>query len=213
MKTLYFLQRDFPDLANYAFVDSHDEMIREAFDTEVIPEFIFIKDGRPYYAGYEVLAINRLREFMVRYDEIKRDALPYLQAAPTAITIYPQYYLRSIGHKLRNFEYWLSTDGKRLWAKTFNDPELESYPHALIQRFQAVCFLPHFKQSAMNFLKIFVLPAVAVLVLFWWSGCCRAFCICCSCGFCCRGSKRDVEDGDELLMDQEVTGTETKKTK
>ena len=32
MKTLYFLQRDFSDKANYAFVEAHDEFIREAFD-------------------------------------------------------------------------------------------------------------------------------------------------------------------------------------
>ena len=97
MKSLYFMQRDFPDLATYAFVDSHDEMIREAFDPEIIPDCIFIKDGKPYYAGYEVMGVNRMQEFMIRHQELKRDALPYLQAAPNGVTIYPQYYLKNIG--------------------------------------------------------------------------------------------------------------------
>ena len=89
MKTLYFLQRDFPEKATYAFIDSADEWIREAFDHETIPSCMFIKDGKPYYAGYEFTAINTLQEFMVRYDEMKRPALSFLQRAPNALTIYP----------------------------------------------------------------------------------------------------------------------------
>ena len=58
MKSLYFVQRDFPEKANYAFVDAYDEMIREAFEYEVIPQCIYVKDGKPYYAGSDVLGVN-----------------------------------------------------------------------------------------------------------------------------------------------------------
>lgn len=54
MKSLYFLQRDFPDKAYYAFVDGTEEYVREAFDYELIPQCLLIKDGRPYYLGWDV---------------------------------------------------------------------------------------------------------------------------------------------------------------
>ena len=50
MKSLYFLQRDFPEKANYAFIEAHDEYIREAFDYEYLPQCLYVKDGKPYYA-------------------------------------------------------------------------------------------------------------------------------------------------------------------
>ena len=89
MKSLYFLQRDFPEKANYAFINANDEIIREAFDYEVIPQCIYVKDGKPYYAGADVLGINVIQEFMIRHEELKKNAIPYLMPTPSAITIYP----------------------------------------------------------------------------------------------------------------------------
>ena len=58
MKSLYFLQRDFPDKATYAFVDASKEHIREAFDYEGIPACLYVKDGKPYYANWDTLGLN-----------------------------------------------------------------------------------------------------------------------------------------------------------
>ena len=78
MKSLYFLQRDFSDKANYATVDAQNEMIREAFDYEIIPQCVYVKDGKPYYSGFDVLGINVIQEFMIRHEELAKEAMPYL---------------------------------------------------------------------------------------------------------------------------------------
>lgn len=45
MKTLYFLNRDYPEEANYGFIDTNDEYLREVFDNSGIPQSMYIKDG------------------------------------------------------------------------------------------------------------------------------------------------------------------------
>ena len=60
MKSLYFLQRDFQDKAIYAYVDPSDELIREVFDYEVIPQCVYIKDGKPYYVAMDVIGVNSI---------------------------------------------------------------------------------------------------------------------------------------------------------
>ena len=37
MKSLYFLQTDHSDLAYYAYINTHDELLREAFENDGIP--------------------------------------------------------------------------------------------------------------------------------------------------------------------------------
>ena len=78
MKTLYFLQRDYSDWANYAWMDTHEEFLREAFENDGLPQTIFIKDGKPYYVPWSAIGYNKMLEFMVRYEEIAVDALTEL---------------------------------------------------------------------------------------------------------------------------------------
>ena len=118
MKSLYFLQRDFSEKAHYAFADASNEMIREAFDYEILPACIYVReDGRPFYANEDVLGINVMQEFMIRHEEIAAEATGYLMAAPSAITIYPHYWYKSIGMWLNNLEGWLSRKGRKYWAE------------------------------------------------------------------------------------------------
>ena len=37
LKSLYFMQRDFSDLANYGYIDTNDEFLREAFENDGLP--------------------------------------------------------------------------------------------------------------------------------------------------------------------------------
>lgn len=60
MKSLYFLQRDFPEKAVYAFVDGRSELILEAFDYDRRPQCVFVKDGKPYYAEWDALGVNTI---------------------------------------------------------------------------------------------------------------------------------------------------------
>ena len=59
MKTLYFMQRDMSDLANYAWLDTHEEFLREAFENDGLPQTVFIKDGKPYYVPWHAIGINK----------------------------------------------------------------------------------------------------------------------------------------------------------
>lgn len=70
MKSLYFMQRDFSEKAHYAFINAGDEYIREAFDYEFVPSCFFVKDRKPYYVSWDVLSINTIQEFMIRYEEL-----------------------------------------------------------------------------------------------------------------------------------------------
>jgi len=104
-------------------------MVREAFDYEFIPQCVFIKDGHPYYVGWDTLGINLIQEFMIRYKELAQEGLPYLQPVPNAFTIYQQHYLKHIGVWLSSIEIWIAYDGKDLWIKWMDDKELKNYPH------------------------------------------------------------------------------------
>lgn len=107
MKSLYFLQRDFPEKATYAFVDSSEEFIRESFDYEKIPNCVYLVDGKPFYANWDVLGINLIQEFMERHEELSPDAIDYLMPVPSAITIYPHYWLKGLGVGLNHVERWI----------------------------------------------------------------------------------------------------------
>ena len=61
---------------------------------------------------------------MIRHEELGKDGIPYLMPAPTAITIYPQYYLKAIGTWLRMVEHWLAIHGKKLWMDRTGDIKL-----------------------------------------------------------------------------------------
>ena len=37
MKSLYFLKRDYEDWANYGYINTHDEFLREAFENDGLP--------------------------------------------------------------------------------------------------------------------------------------------------------------------------------
>ena len=86
--------------------------------------------------------------------------------APTAITIYPQYYLKAIGTWLRMVEHWLAIHGKKLWMDRTGDIKLVYWPHSALGKLDDFCFEPLPKQGALNFLKIFCLPAMGLLLIF-----------------------------------------------
>ena len=106
MKALYFLQKEHSDIANYGIVDGSDEMVREAFDYEFLPQCVYIKNGKPSYTYWDVSQHHRILEFMERHEELRTNALPYLLPAPSGLTIYPQYWLKEIGIKLNELERW-----------------------------------------------------------------------------------------------------------
>ena len=74
LKTLYFLNRDMGHQINVGIIDVDDEFTREAFEHKNLPQSIFIKDRQTYYMNWSQLGINRVLEFIQRYDEIAEDA-------------------------------------------------------------------------------------------------------------------------------------------
>jgi hypothetical protein len=73
---------------NVGVINSDDELVREAFDFRGIPQSIYVKDGRTYYMNWAQIGINRILEFIERYEAIAEDAYQTLQPAPNRITIY-----------------------------------------------------------------------------------------------------------------------------
>lgn len=67
---------------------SDEELVREAFDFRGIPQSIFVKDGRAYYMNWAQMGINRILEFVQRYEAIAEDSTHSLQPAPSRLTIY-----------------------------------------------------------------------------------------------------------------------------
>ena len=181
-------------------------MIREAFDYEFIPQCVFVKDGTPYYVGWDVLGTNLIQEFMVRYEELAQEGIPYLMPAPSAISIYPQHYLKHIGVGLNFFERWLAVDGKNLYIHLSGDIDLVNWPRDSIEKFAKLFFIPIAKQKAMNFLKYIAAPGIVILLvlIYLLRACCR--CLCCP--------AKAVEQ-EATAMDQEVESeqpaVETKK--
>jgi len=97
MKTLYFLARDYPEMANYGFINTHNEHLRECFDNNGIPQSIFVVDGHPNYQIYDAFGPNRYMEFMTRYQELALHNQSPLIPIPYGLKIYPHYWLKGIG--------------------------------------------------------------------------------------------------------------------
>ena len=94
MKTLYYMARDYSDLANYGIIYSTDEYLREAFENVGLPQSIYIKDGKPYYIDYISVGLNRYLEFFERYDELAQHAFEDLHLPANDFTIYLHYFLK-----------------------------------------------------------------------------------------------------------------------
>ena len=93
---------------------------------------------------------------MVRHEELAREGIPYLQRAPSALTIYPQYYMRFIGRLLHETERQVMGATGYFWVEILGDQEGTHYPRGLADAYSKYFCLPLFKQSAINFLRIVV---------------------------------------------------------
>ena len=102
---------------------------------------------------------------MIRHEEIKKDAIPYLMPTPNGLTFYPQYYLKSIGLWLNHVERWIAVDGKQYWKHYMNDHDYVYWPNNALGKARDLFFEPHHKMAALNFLKIIVLPALGFAAL------------------------------------------------
>ena len=100
-----------------------------------MPNCLYLKDGRPYYANWDVLGVNVIQEFIVRHEEISNDAIDYLMAVPGPLTIYPHYWLKGLGVYLRHLELWVKSDFIELWKQRMADPELKYFPRETYAKF------------------------------------------------------------------------------
>ena len=168
LKSLYFLQREMGDKINIGIIDSEDEFLREAFENRGIPQSFYIKDGKPYYMHWSQVGINRILEFIIRYDEIKEDAFRELHAVPNKITIYKHYYLNYIGGvAVRYFYYYMIGIVRETWQTA--DPNLKYWPTDWLEEFRLLYLDAYPKTSAFrlirNYLLILLLQIVVLLLL------------------------------------------------
>jgi hypothetical protein len=121
------LQREKGKELNVGVIYSDDEFVREAFDFRGIPQSIFVKDGVAYYMNWAQMGINRILEFIERYEAITEDATHTLQPAPNRLTIYKHYYLRWIGSRgTRHFYLAMNSWVQTVWQVV--DPSLKLWP-------------------------------------------------------------------------------------
>ena len=115
--------------------------------------------------------------------------------APSALSIYPQHYLKHIGVGLNYFERWLAVDAKNLYIRLSGDIELINWPRENLEKFARLFFMPLAKQKAMNFLKYIAAPGIVILcvLIYLLRACCRCL--------CCPGKAVEQE---ATAMDQEV---------
>jgi hypothetical protein len=69
MQTLYFLKKEMPEL-NCAFILKDDEVLREVFENQGLPQSLYIVGGITYYMDNVYLGINHVLEFLQRYEEL-----------------------------------------------------------------------------------------------------------------------------------------------
>ena len=168
-------------MANYAYINTHDELLRETFENDGIPQTVFIKNGKTYYMPWAAIGYNRMLEFMIRYDYLKVDALEELQPIPTKITIYIEYYKKHIGWGARKVESFIKMRIKPWWEK--RDPELKHWPQKLMDSMKVNYFDPHPKTSGKRIIQQIFIPFFLITLSF-------LFC-CCHC--CCRRKNTKIK--------------------
>jgi len=182
-KSLFFMQKILADQANYAMIETTNELLRETFENNGVPQCIYVKDGKPYYAAWHRISVKDLHDFMLEPETYKMDAFPYLQAVPSSLTVYPQYYMKEIGLILRKLSKLASTHVKPILIDTLG---LQAwYPERLERKFSRLCLQPYPKTAAINFFNHFVLPYSLFGIL-------PLVCI----SRCWRGRKVDVKKTD-----------------
>ena len=193
LKTLYFLARDYPEKANYGYISTHNENLRECFDNNGIPQSIFIKDGRPYYQLFDAFGSNRYQEFMVRYKELSLESRTELIPIPYGLNIYPEYWQKELGRLVKRLYRWvtydfiLSYDKQRKYVTAELQDEMQSY------------IRPMPKFVGKQFLLYVLLPSLAILIPFCYLvlyRCLLKYLLChCICKrLCCRNSAKLKED-------------------
>ncbi len=102
MKTLYFLKRDWPHI-NCGFIDKSDEIIREVFDNNGVPQPFYIKDGKVYYQWSQFLYVNNAMEFITRHEELAVEGVyKELRLPQEGYLIYIEYWMSHVGLFAKN---------------------------------------------------------------------------------------------------------------
>ena len=89
MKTLYFLQQNFKEDFNVAWLDTHDEYLREAFDNDGLPQTVYIRDGKPYYLPWDTMSTVAVLKFILKYEARAVSKLIELGPVRSSFSIYP----------------------------------------------------------------------------------------------------------------------------
>ena len=133
---------------------------------------------------WHAIGINKMQEFMLRYEEIAIDAQTELRPVPTTLTIYLEYYKKNIGWGFRRLELFLKHTLKPYWGQY--DKEFKYWPHGLMKYCHDNFWEPHPKTAGVRIVNQVLLPTLIVLVTLVGL-CCR----------CCCGKKRDSKVKEE----------------
>ena len=132
---------------------------------------------------WTAIGVNRMQEFMIRYEELGIDALKDLYPVPSKVTLYLEYYKKHIGWASRNVEHFLLFTFKP-WFEQY-DPKYEYWPHDLMVYMRDNYFDAHPKTSGMRVFREVLVPGLLIVCFFLF-----IFCKLCAC--CC--SRKKVSD-------------------
>jgi hypothetical protein len=116
--------------------------------------------------NWNQIGINRILEFLIRYEEIKEDALTNLQPPPNRITIYKQYYIRWLGfHGCRGFFKFLGS--VQTWWQRL-DPGLNFWPTDWMENFKADFLMAYPKTAGYKVIRRFGIYVLVMLLVPLW---------------------------------------------
>lgn len=153
---------------NCGFINGEDEIIREAFENEGLPQTVFVKKHRTYYMSNDHLRSDAVLIFLENYNETSVLAYEYLNELPDGYMIYLEYYKKHLGRFSKNLYFkWLVPainyfDASRKFTPLYRKP---------MSYWAENCVKALDKTAGKNFIKWILVPVVFVLSL--WIHWCR----------------------------------------
>lgn len=161
MKTLYYLKRDWPHI-NCGFIDKSDEIIREVFDNNGVPQPFYIKDGKVYYQWSQFLYVNNAMEFITRHEELAVEgAYKELRLPQEGYLIYIEYWMSHVGLFAKNLFRQYQINIRNLDA----DRKYLSYYDPIMMWYRDQFWFTLGKTAGKNFILKVILPALILIYL------------------------------------------------
>jgi hypothetical protein len=115
--------------------------------------------------NFAQLGINRIEEFIRRYQYIKEDAFDELYPVPNRVNIYREYYIKWIGGRgTRYFYLFMLTKVQPFW-QDYISSTLKFYPSAWLDNFKREYLDAHPKTAGWRLVRNYLLIVLVLTLL------------------------------------------------